>query len=398
MKNVLRFLPLALLALFALASGCSESSDGESESCSDFEAEALRDASVCENSFVKTSCLGDGAAESYPNLAKACGDAAKDKDGDGDNEDEDPAPTPCEDNAERNVFCGLNNRDIGREVCVNGFFTLLPGSCTDKDECIDDTTETAPCTRDGFPGEKFRACNNGKWSDFTECHICDEGDTLECDIDSVFLVTPKRLCQPKNEYSDCTIVDFENDISGVLYYKESGDFLGETFTTTNHVEEFSVSFWMRFDEGTNTPIGIFALRSGGIHGEHLNLHTGSVICVSGYCHDDGSGYSIGPDPAERVQTPNVDNHIVVTMSQYYFRYYLNGEEITTITRGPNHIPQNPENGFDGFNSPGLPAGTEIELRRGAYANGVLYSHTTIIDGILSPADVALLYAKGPASP
>src|SRR5690606_5618848 len=219
-------------------------------------AEALGDASVCENSFVKTSCLGDGAAESYPNLAKACGDAAKD--GDGDNEDD--APTPCEDNAERNVFCGLNNRDIGREVCVNGFFTLLPGSCTDKDECIDDTTETVSCTRDGFPGEKFRACNNGKWSDFTECHICDEGDTLECDIDSVFLVTPKRLCQPKNEYSDCTIVDFENDISGVLYYKEYGDFFGDTFMTTNDVKEFSVSFWMRFDEETN-PIGIFSLRS-----------------------------------------------------------------------------------------------------------------------------------------
>lgn len=392
MKNVLRFLPLALLALFALASGCS---DGESESCSDFEAEALGDASVCENSFVKTSCLGDGAAESYPNLAKACGDAAKDKDGDGDNEDD--APTPCEDGTERAIDCGPNDRGIGLEVCVHGFFKFLPGSCTDEDECVDDTTETESCTRDGFPGEKFRACNNGKWSDFTECHICDEGDTLECDIDSVFLVTPKRLCQPKNEYSDCTIVDFENDISGVLYYKESGDFLGETFTTTTHVEEFSVSFWMRFDEGTK-PIGIFGIGSDGTHGVHLDLGTGSVTCASGYCRGNGSGYSIGPDPAERVQTPNVDNHIVVTMSRYYFRYYLNGEEVTPITRGLDYVPQDPENGFDDFDSLGLPAETEFELRRGASANGVLYSHTTIIDGILSPEDVKLLHAKGPASP
>lgn len=395
MKNVLRFLPLALLALFALASGCSESSDGESESCSDFEAEALGDASVCENSFVKTSCLGDGAAESYPNLAKACGDAAKD--GDGDNEDD--APTPCEGNAERNVFCGLNNRDIGLEVCVNGFFTLLPGSCTNEDECIDDTTETNSCTRDGFPGEEFRACNNGKWSDFTECHICDEGDTLECDIDSVFLVTPKRLCQPKNEYSDCTIVDFENDISGVLYYKESGDFFGETFMTTNHVEEFSVSFWMRFDEGTK-PEGIFALGSGGTYGNYLNLSVGDIGCLSTeYCMPE-SGYHhsfvFGSGSSNTVRTPNVDNHIVVTMSRHYFRYYLNGVEVTTITR--NNVPQYPENGFDEFDFPGLPAGTEFELGRGAYADGVLYSHTTIIDGILSPEDVKLLHAKGPASP
>lgn len=357
--------------------------DEDAETCNELELRFLEEPpNHSECNFVRNNC------SAFPQISDFCAMAKVDD-----------APTPCEDNTERNVFCGLNNRDVGREVCVNGFFTLLPGSCTDEDECIDDTTETVSCTRDGFSGEKFRACNNGKWSDFTECHICDEGDTLECNIDSVFLVTPKRLCQPKNEYSACTIVDYENDISGVLYYKEIGDFRGDTFTTTNDVEEFSVSFWMRFDEGTK-PIGIFGIGSDGPHGVHLDLGTGSVTCASGYCSDGGFGYSIGPDHAERVETPNVDNHIVVTMSKNHFRYYLNGEEVTPITRGWNNIHQDPVSGFNGFDSPGLPAGTEIVLSHGMNSLGVVHylSHTTIIDGILSPADVALLYAKGPASP
>lgn len=372
--------------------------DEDAETCNELELRFLEEPpNHSECNFVRNNC------SAFPQISDFCMTA---------NGGVDEEPVPCEDGTERAIDCGPNDRGIGREVCVNGFFKFLPGSCTDEDECIDDTTETKSCTRDGFSGEKFRACNNGKWSDFTECHICDEGNTLGCNIDSVFLVTPKRLCQPKNEYSDCTIVDFENDISGVLYYKEIGDFRGDTFTTTNDVKEFSVSFWMRFDEGTKKPIGILGIgrdESGLGYGNYLNFRAVDISCLyAEYCMTESGhhhNFVFESDVAERVQTPNEDNHIVVTMSQNHFRYYLNGKEITTITK--NGALQNPKNGFDGFNSLGLPAGTKIVLSNDTFLPNCTsgqnvcdynYSHTTIIDGILSPEDVRLLYEKGPASP
>lgn len=370
--------------------------DEDAETCNELELRFLEEPpNYGECNFVRNNC------SAFPQISDFCMTAnhLPNPDENGDDDNEDPTPTTCTGDEIRNVSCGLNSRGFQKQICVEGIFINHPlEPCGDPDVCVDGTEEDDSCEFGGETGIKTRTCEDGQWSEFTECHVCNEGE-----IDSVSysgnLINAFRVCHSANGYGEYMFDDYNNAVNSKLYYKESGDFFGETFTTTTHVEEFSVSFWMRFDEGTNTPSGIFELGSGGIRVKHLNLRTGNIGCsyTTEYCMPDHN-FLFGLGPTERVQTPNVDNHIVVIMSQDYFRYYLNGEEITTITK--NGVLQDPENGFDGFDSSGLPAGTKFELGHGMNDLGVVHylSHTTIIDGILSPEDVALLYAKGPASP
>lgn len=374
-----RFVLLSLGLTFGLSLGLSACAGDDPESCVAYEEAVLDDASVCDEPYVRTICL-DGA---HPNLTSACAPKRADNQPGDPNKDEGPNhegedSTSCTGEVERNIACGLNHRGIARQICVGGAFIDDERGCEDLDICIDATEEEQDCQYNSEPGTQKRACTVGEWPEFSTCHVCTQGEIVDCDVES-HLVTPRRLCHANNGYNACTAVNQQTDIEGVRYYHASAHLNDRSVSITSFTPGFSISYWLLVSSGT--PDGIFQLGTDDIP----NIFSLGIDGI--FCGDDeldlcgGGTYAIGGGFAEAITTLGERNHIAVTMSETEFRIYLNGVEITDITP--------PEDGT--FHFPGLSAGVYKFL----YTPGPTFTvyHTTVVTDILSPEDVALLYAK-----
>lgn len=375
-----RFVLLSLGLSLALSFGLSACAGDDPESCAAYEEAALDDASVCDEPYVRTICL-DGA---HPNLTSACAPERADNQPGDPNKDEDPNredgdSTSCTGEVERNIACGLNHRGIARQICVDGAFIDDERGCEDLDICVDADEEEQDCEYNFEPGTQKRACTVGEWPEFSSCHVCTQGEIVDCDVES-HLVTPRRLCHANNGYNPCTAVNQLTDIEGVRYYHATNTLPGRSVQITNLAPGFSISYWLTVNSGA--PTGIFQMGT-----EENNPNVFSLGVDGIFCGDDdidlcgGGTYAIGGGFAEAITTLGERNHIAVTMSETEFRIYLNGVEITDITP--------PED--DSFHFPGLEPRT-YRLMHAPGANLAVY-HTTVVADILSPEDVALLYAK-----
>src|SRR5690554_3341806 len=98
-------------------------------------------------------------------------------------------------------------------------------------------------------------------------------------------------------------------------------------------------------------------------------------------------YYAHPDCGSDPRTSDF-NLLTITIAPDEFKFYYNGEYVEDISGETSNSLV--------FQFPGLEGNETFEIQQSH--EWATYSHTTIIDGILSPEDVALLHAKGPASP
>src|SRR5690606_27608147 len=135
-----------LLSLAALGVGCGNNYD----SC-----EATR------------SCAPSGDGDgSLGGEAGAPGETEDEKDDEKEDEKEDQekpdlVEPDCEEEETRELACGLNERGVQLQTCIEGEWQE-DEECEDPDECLDDEEDEVECGR-GDLGTAQRTCVEGQW-------------------------------------------------------------------------------------------------------------------------------------------------------------------------------------------------------------------------------------------
>lgn len=360
-------LTLALcLSLMAASSGCGEE---ETKFCSEYHEGLIADPSLC-GSDPNEAKLPDEA--SFPKVGTAC------KPGDPD----------------AIIRCGLNDQGEQTLRCIEGAYALS-GACDDPHECVFGAHDTEACDIDGETGSRERDCIEGAWTEFSECVLCEEGerDYSSCSTDRLISY---RTCINAQAYSSCIIDDYTSDLSQdiIIHYNDDDNLIGDhgPVYLQNDVDEVSVSFWfyrtrqtyhtmLRLGSGASQKFTFADSGVGQINASHL-----------------GNGYLapewVAPFLRNVTSTDRSWIHIAATFGAEEFALFVNGDRMTA-DHEDEHYRLTPRNEFFIDNAGqyyfgGIESG-EYELTT---ENDIAYSHITIIDGVLSEKEVAILYASG----
>lgn len=113
---------------------------------------------------IDNHCVSSSENGSVPNDTNGGNERCngKDDDGDGIVDNVPPRDTPC----------GYNNRGTQKEACENGTYVAV-GSCTDPDECKNDSRQEGRACGINLRGQQDQTCVSGKW-EYQPCADPDE--------------------------------------------------------------------------------------------------------------------------------------------------------------------------------------------------------------------------------